>query len=49
MSDEPGYDEPCPNDPVGEGLHYFDDSDRCKYCGALDPLRADSYPSVTDD
>jgi hypothetical protein len=29
----------CPNDPVGEGLHYFRDDDICMYCGGFDMLR----------
>lgn len=47
----PVYDEACPNDPVGEGLHFFKTGNRCIYCNATDPLRpeSDSGPLLSDD
>jgi hypothetical protein len=36
----------CPNDPVGEGTHWFGDDDLCRYCGQRDWLAPDP---TTDD
>ena len=36
----------CPNDPVGEGTHFFDNPGRCMYCGARDPLTPDEVGCV---
>jgi hypothetical protein len=29
--------ERCPDDPVGDGTHWFLEDHRCRYCGRLDP------------